>query len=654
MSIRSAIAKGDVIRSSFPAHEHMPLYLGSGSAGGSFDGWGLMNSHACGLYDDEGPGRDAPYIRYWEHYSRGKYGFDCWQGVFRVAFDKVPEGEVSDYTQHQALYQGRLKTAYTLANGTKVCIEVYFNPYVRNVMAVEYSYEGDAPGLCLLPQILCRDWYSTEPIVQTCTAAADGYVIDSGSARTQLVVRTISEAGSAQATYSDEGVFFTFPEGQGKHMLLIGMGKEENADAVRDQLAQVASIAAWRSACEDAWARRYGDSWVNIPDEYAQKIFARSLYYLLCSFAAGDYGMPAPMGWSGKGWPFAFPQDVSYSHPALLRLGHVDICKAVVETFARTAEDMRTITNQVYGPGGIMWPWEYPIGPGADMLKDGTPNRTQFEIHNAAYPARMAYETALQLRDEKWTQEVARPVVEASAQFFAAHMFKEESGHWSLQVTPSMSQDEFAQPNEKNYLCALYSARYTFTIAGKMGIEGYEKYLEDGLSFDRLLDTERNLYKTSEDMDPAHWGLAKHPVQLCPLTYLPMAELNDAERNAYARRYDICSDMKKKIVHGWTLEAFCVADVNMGQGEELYQDLQIAKTDTYSDPEQIMFYETSGATNAAFFVTGHGFMLQAILGAFVNDGRGETVIKGAVPKAWEGAEYFNLYTKDGVAHSGRC
>ena len=221
-------------------------------------------------------------------------------------------------------------------------------------------------------------------------------------------------------------------------------------------------------------------------------------------------------------------------------------------------------------------------------------------------------------------------------------------------MKPSMSQDEFAQPDDKNYLCALYSARYVFTIAGKMGIPGYEQYLRDGLSFDRLLDDQTGLYKTSEDMATEHWGRAKHPVQLCPLTYLPMPELDEAEKHAYDKRFFICSDMQKGIAHGWTLEAFCVADANMGQGEALYQDMQLAKSPLYSDPEEIMFYESSGQWDSAYFVTGHGFMLQAILNAFVTDARGKTVLKGAVPQAWKGAEYFNLYTKDGVAHSGRC
>ena len=48
------------------------------------------------------------------------------------------------------------------------------------------------------------------------------------------------------------------------------------------------------------------------------------------------------------------------------------------------------------------------------------------------------------------------------------------------------------------------------------------------------------------------------------------------------------------------------------------------------------------------------FWLQAVLDAFVCDYNGETYLCAAVPEAWRGAEYHNLRTKDGVAHSGKA
>ena len=43
MSIETALRKGDVVRTAFPGRDLFPLYLGSGSSGGCFDGWGFLH-----------------------------------------------------------------------------------------------------------------------------------------------------------------------------------------------------------------------------------------------------------------------------------------------------------------------------------------------------------------------------------------------------------------------------------------------------------------------------------------------------------------------------------------------------------------------------------------------------------------------------------
>ena len=106
-----------------------------------------------------------------------------------------------------------------------------------------------------------------------------------------------------------------------------------------------------------------------------------------------------------------------------------------------------------------MWAWEFPIGTGTDLLKDASPNPYQYEIHNAAYPVRMAYETSLHLNDAAWTAEIALPVIRESAEFYASHLVKEANGRYSLEVMPSMSQDEFAKPNGRSSHSPGFSVR---------------------------------------------------------------------------------------------------------------------------------------------------------------------------------------------------
>ena len=380
---------------------------------------------------------------------------------------------------------------------------------------------------------------------------------------------------------------------------------------------------------------------------------ARSIYYVVSSFATGDSSPSAPMGWSGYGWPFHFPQDISFLHPAMLRLGMIDLAKAIVDYFGKTLSDMEKISRRIYGGRGAMWAWEYPIHPGDHLMKSGSPNIYQFEIHNAAYPARMAYETALQLNDPDWTERTAKPIIRASAEFYASHLIP-DNGKWSLHVIPSMSQDELASENKRNYLCALYSARYCFITARKMGMTEYQKYLDDGLRFDLLVDEEEKLYKTSEEMLSENWGKEKHPVQLNPIVFLPVGHLDKYEENAYRRRAFICAATRQDIFYGWTPGTFWLAASHMGDGDALYQELHRCQRSDFMDPDQLGFYETTNNFDSPYYVTTHGFWLQAVLDAFVCDYNGETHLCAAVPEAWRGAEYHNLRTKDGVAHSGKA
>ena len=334
-------------------------------------------------------------------------------------------------------------------------------------------------------------------------------------------------------------------------------------------------------------------------------------------------------------------------------MGHYDLAKRIVEFYRERIDDIRAVTRRIYGGRGAMWAWCFPIGRGTDLLKNGTPNMCQHEIHNAAYPARMAYETSLHLKDAAWTAEVAMPVIRESAEFYASHLVKENNGRYSLEVTPSSSQDEYARPNSRNYLCALYSARYTFRAASAMGMTEYDDYLRAGLSFDRLVDAEHGIYSTSEIMLGDNFGREKHPVQLNPLFCLPDAALDEYEQNAYEKRYDICSDTKARIYHGWTLAMFWLSSVHLGRADTFEAELALADDDDYRDAERLQFYESSKYPSYIYFVTTHGICLQALQDAFVCDLFGDVRKESCIPASWKGSEYVNLHTRDGGVHSGR-
>ncbi len=658
MSIETALRKGDVVRTAFPGCDLLPLYLGSGSSGGCFDGWGFMHDGTTAATAPDG-GRIGESMRvgHADHYCHGSFGIDCWLGLYKLGFaDGLPALDPdAPYRQTLSLYDGCLSTGYVLADGTRVSLRTSFHPYSRDVLAYEISCTGTMPDLLLSPEAV--HWISYGQYLHLSSdVLPDGFVTHTGTVDTRVILRAVCRAGSVTLTPTDAGLRVSFPSDGVSCLLLIGAANVNRTEELLFNLGSAADDPDWMVSCRAGWHHRFGSSYIDLPEPYAAKMWARSLFYVLCSFAPD--GIPsAPMGWTGFGWRFHFPQDISYIHPALLRLGHLDLAKSIVEFYRRTLDVMAEDTVRIYGGRGVMWAWEYPINGTPDLLTDpqNAPNPFQFEIHNAAYPARMAYETARMLKDPAWTESVALPIIRASAEFYASHLVREENGRWSLHVIPSMSQDEFTIPDQKNYLCALYSARYAFTVAAACGMTEYEQYLNDGLSFDRLLSAKENLYFTSEIMTDERWGREKHPIQLNPLTFLPFPVLDAAEENAYARREFICSALADDHVDGWTLSAIWLAEAHMGDAGALARDLPRANRPDYTDAEQLEYFETSGVSFMPYYVTTHGFLLQAVGDAFLSHNAlsGGPVERHAVPDVWNGAVYEQLYDLDGGVHSGK-
>lgn len=321
------------------------------------------------------------------------------------------------------------------------------------------------------------------------------------------------------------------------------------------------------------------------------------------------------------------------------------------------------MTRRIYRTDGVMWAWEYPIGPETQMLADGAPNPFQYEIHNAAYPARMARETAQYLNEPVWAREVAWPIILESARFFASVCRREQDGTWGIFVEPSMGQDERGGPNQPNYLCALYSAQYCFRIALAMaqelrvtGLEAeterWRAVLREGFAYRRLFDASLGFCVTCEGLLGAKQiGQQKHPVQINPLVFLPLGEIPEHVRRAYERRDELCEGTARNFFYGWTLAAYWLAASRMGDVDGLARELDRSVPARYVDPAWLQIYETSGSTRAPCYTTSHGLYMQAVHDAFVCDYFGPTRLNGCVLPAWRGARFANLRTADGRRHS---
>lgn len=673
-------APGDVLRDRWPERmaEHTNLYLGSGRFGACFDAYGLMNNGSRG-----GPLESIAktVLMHADHWHRGAWGLDYWLPLGRLIWAGAPPGPPKKYQQELRLDHGYLLTELSWPT-LSLTLVAYFHPARRDLLAVHFSYKGTnaaaMPDLLLAPETDIHTHYD-----QHLTATAETLElaempcwwlgrIKAGTADSVLGLRVLSASGRAHLKAGNEGIVVHFSGKQGRHLLLIGAAAYQRREELCAELKSVTDAQDLIDEAFAAWRKRWGEARVDIPVPEYQALWERSHYYALASYAPDVRSPAAPMGWSGSGWPFHFPQDVSYIHPALLRLGHLDIARAWVEFYRGCLENMQEYTQRIYHARGSMWAWEFPIGPRSELLKEGPPNWFQFEIHNAAYPARMARETAQHLRDPQWALAQAWPIMRETARFYGSILKRENDGTWGIHLKPSMGQDEMGGQDAKNYLCALFSARYALQEALAMAEEleqadpelgHWRGILRDGLAFGRLLDTAQGIYATCEGLPGAQQaGKQKHPVQLNPLTFLPLwrdlpdraapDRLEAPTRKAYALRDDLCAGVRDRFYHGWTLAAYWLAASHMRDAKGLARELSQTLPARYVDPACIQIYETSGSTGAPFYVTSHGLYLQALNDALLSDYWGQTEIGAACPPEWEGASFTALRTSDGETLSG--
>lgn len=663
--LRSTISQGDVARTSWPVRmsDHLNLYLGSGRAGACFDVWGLIHGkRPHGSRASESQARTV--FMHADHWHRGAYGLDYWLPVARLCWADGEPPEPASYRQHLDLYDARLETELVWP-GLRILFRSWFNPDRRDLLAVEVQYQASAgcrmPDIVLAPETDIHTHYDQHVTGSFAELEASPTLwvgrVTVGTADSVLALRVATADGVQACIHPGaDGPVVSFPGQRGRHLLLIGSAAAARRDELLSDIQRVPPPEQYAAEAAQAWHRRWGSAAVSIPVSEYQALWSRSHYYVLCSHAPEVRSPAPPMGWSGGGWPFHFPQDASYVHPALLRLGHLDIAKAWVEFYRSYLDRTIEVTKRIYKVDGAMWAWEHPIGPDTEMLTDEAPNWFQFEIHNAAYPLRMAYETSLYLHDEEWTREVAWPVIRESARFYGSSLKPEGDGKWGLHIIPSMGQDEKGGRDKKNYLCALYSARYSLSVATRLahelGIEGPEydawrRILADGLAFNRLYIPELGFCVTCEGMDGRNMiGRQKHPVQLNPLTFLPLDQPEDHVLEAYRRRYDICTRPGENYFDGWTLAAYWLASSHVGDTDGLLAGIAQALPARYVDPNWIQIYETSGSTHMPYYVTSHGLFLQAICDALVSDYWDGEMIGKACPPTWQEVSFQNLRTAD--------
>lgn len=629
---------GDVVRTHWPVEmdKSVNLYVGNGRCGGCFDAWGLQHQAADGVAKRVSNTR----LAHAEVFHHGRFGIDTQVPLVQLKWLDRP-GEPLRYRQKLCLADGSLTTEFE-NHALSYRIGTWTNPDHRDLVFFELNWtrpdNAGVPVLRLSPvRHHCAD-YSGE---LTATFAAgrwcgfDGLSLSMGTAEGLVLLRT---EGDAHWEADEDGLAARLASPAGRLGFTLAIGPMSRKSSLIDALAAVGdrageaggemACATARDAATAAWLRRWGNgSMHQLEDGGMNRLWWRSVYHLLATYGP-DVRCPAPpMGYTGNGWGFHFPQDLAYIHPVFLRLGHLDIARAIVEFYHSRLEQQRRFTHRIYGRPGVCWAWEFPIGVADDLLVEGAPNDFQYEIHNAAYPARMAYETAQALNEDEWSRQVAWPIVFASATFLASALVKGNDGLWGVLLSPSMGQDEYGGKDAPDYLCALFSAEYALKACVEMSsrlgmageVEHFRHILRDGLAYPRLLTT-HGFYRTNA-RDAFAAGRQKHPVQLNPLTLVPGVGQTEPMRKAWRMRHQICAIQREGKHHpgvpgcfydGWTLFSFLLAAGRLGDADGFQHELLQAVPGQLVDPDHITVYESSGYW-CAYYTTSMGLYVQAQL-----------------------------------------
>jgi len=662
--MREIVDAARTVRSAWPASrtEHLNLYLANGRFGGCFDAWGLMNK---GVHPEEAESLSNTDLSHADHWDRGEWGLDSWLMLGRISWAEGCPPPPAGYRQEHDLWNGRVETALEWP-GRRARLRATFHPEIRDLLGIEISYDGrpgGMPPVAILPEANPKTGHYGQTVPGSVEPAGAGGAeglwaarVRAGSADSVLALRVVSAEGRVVLDPRGAGLAVRFPDGRGRHLLVIGAAGWNRREALLEQMRRVASAEAFLAEAAEGWNRRWGTTFLDIPVPELQKLWARSVYYLLCTYAAEVRSPAPPMGWTNNAWPRHFPQDTSCSISALLRLGRTEEPRCWIEFYRGYLDNMKSFTRDVFKADGVMWAWEFPIGPDSRLLRDGAPNWCQYEIHNSAYPAHAARETARHMGDERWTRQVAWPIVYESARFYGSALRREADGRWHLQILPSMGQDESGPKDARNYLDALYSAEYCLRAAMEMGAEldleppEFERWraiLADGLAYHRLLNPDSGICSTCESPEGRHpFGGQKHPVQLNPLNYLPLGRLDEPVCRAYQRRYDLCRDAHKQIYYGWTPVAYLLASSRIGSAEGLLRDLATFAPSRIVDPDWIQIYESSLRHWRTYCVTSHAWYLLALADAMVTDFWGQARIGSACPEAWDPVRLSGLRTND--------
>ncbi len=635
LDIRNAINSANIIRTSYPDTAVINLYQGNGRFGCSYGPLGLhINPSKVRMLCKYG---NTEYM-YMEHRIRAKFGADYLVPLSRIYWKEEPS-EIKNYKQYQSFYDGTILTHFEYASN-KITVTTWFDPVVRDLAGINIDLKGNASDILFDPFGKMSLQYSQSIIQTSRIDAAQGLwkvTLACHEAKSVIYIKT-------NATVQVQGSKLCFKLHSGKNEILLSV----NHSVKTESNQSFKQTIAW-------WHSKWNQSGLLIlPDLNAQKMWVHSMAMFLSTYNSDKLGLAPPMGFTGNGWPFGFPQDVSYVHPVFLATGNLDIAKSWVEYWADRLPGMKEYTRRLLKVDGVLCPWVFPYNDFKGFHDPTPPNQCYYEIHNSGYLAKMAYETAAFVNDKEWTKKYAIPLIRETALFYKSICSKGTDGFWHLSVRPSMGQDEMGGSNQDDYLCSLFSAKYCFqkAVEYKLDTDGaYQTMLNDGLAFPTL-KSQKGCYFSCKGRGEKDFGNQKHPVQLNELAYLPVEkQVTDPTAMAYNIRYEITQKANNPFFNGWTLGEFLLAGSRMGNVDGWEKDWNNLRKSDNVDPDWIQVYETSCAHASPYYTITNGLITQSLYNNLVSDWYGKLEIAKCNP--WKGKVFVkDIYSLLGVKVSG--
>ena len=648
------IRRGNIVFTEWTGEREVGCFLGNGRFGAVMASTGL---NLRPEYQDD-PGKNRSHYRHIRHWGRfaltSRYtgqgtSEDYILPLFRLCWEKEFQ-DISEYRQCHDLYDGVLRTRFAPAHGESISVVTWFDAVRKDLTGARIDASEGAAGdnrICLCVPTPFNPWGFTsdgEYTQDVSVGEEDGeWRITVSCADTLNQVRTQIHIRTDMAV-ERHGTGLWFRLHGGANSLLISVGEPVARDTTQDSLQRTMAQnhRQWKEI-----------GWLEYPQDQMQRVWVRSMAYLLSSYdAKSEYVQPAN-GLGINGFPFNFVPDMANIAPALMMLGRWDIAAHWVEKFASEIEDMRDYARFLWPEAeGIFPPWQLNYGPYEGYHRPSAPMIFFYEAHNTGYLCKLAMEAAGHSGDAAWNQRVAYPLIRECAKFFAKFCHREQDGQWHLRWYPCMGRDEAGGVNKEDYLCTLIAAKYTFRAAIECRLDpdgAYARILSDGLAFSSLR-SERGVLHTCRGCDD--FGKQKHPIQLEGIANFP-SEIRPSEEEeaAYRLRHDLTVEARVPRFYGWTLAELLLADTNMNNSDEWLRDWSLLRPSDNTDEGWVQFYESSGMHRSAFYTATHGMILLSLIRNCVNDFWGKLEIGACLPKD-TCVRFGNIRTCLGITVSG--